>query len=74
MNKQDIKRRLELKFAENFPITLNPETNRWDSKGSVDLSNMNLSRLPLKFGKFTLGLKLPFIYHIRRFYFCPLVS
>ena len=47
----DIKQRLELKFAELYGLTLNPETNRWDSVANVNISNMGLHKFPIRFGK-----------------------
>ncbi len=48
---EDIKNRLEQKFAKEFNLVYNDETKRWDSKGAINLSGIGLTRLPIKFGE-----------------------
>lgn len=46
-----LKEKLEQQLIEKLKLFKDPETGLWNCKGTVNLMNCNLSRLPFKFGK-----------------------
>lgn len=52
MDKENIRKRLELKYAKSLNLTWNPETERLDNNSSYPTNvRGNFTRFPIKFGK-----------------------